>query len=206
MRRFLLEILGFLCLAALVVAVLAVAGARAVQSLPRPTPMLPFREAGCFEAPLVAVAQSGVAGSARLCIRDEAVRPAMRAENLAADTVYTAWLAYFDRPERCATAPCSTGDLAGADPPGVFARMDGLVADGTHRADLWGDYRDLRLSNSAQVTLLLLRQGAAAAGDNRTRARQLLAPPLPLFGALSPGPATGRDASELVARAIFTIP
>jgi hypothetical protein len=206
MRRFLFEILGFLCLTALIVAILAVAGASAVQSLPRPTPTLPFREAGCFEAPLTPVAQSGVVGSARLCIRDEAVRPAMRAENLAADAVFTAWFAYFDQPERCGSKPCGIGDLVGADPPGQLARMDALVADRTHRAGLWGDFRDLRLSSNSQVTMMLVRQPGAGSVDNRDRARRLLTLQLPQVAAPSAGAATGGDTGVTVAQAIFAIP
>jgi hypothetical protein len=206
MRRFLVEILVFMTLVAVIVVGVAALGGAAVQSTVRPVAARGASEAGCFDTPVTSQTDSGVRGGARLCIVDEGVRPAMRAEELAPDTIYSVWLAYFDRPMACRGVPCGRGDLFGEDPIGVLGRMDGVVASGLRKADFWGDFRDLRLSSGSQVTLLLLSHGPASTGDRRARARQLLTPQLPRLGAPLAGAVADGDVGMEVAQAIFNLP
>jgi hypothetical protein len=159
----------------------------------------------CFEANVGDPVDSGITGSARLCVVDEAIRPAMQVWGLSTGVAYTAWFVYFDRPTECRANPCAEVDFLGTAPAGTFTRMDGVVADGTRQAMLWGDLRDVRLSAGSQVTLALFRHGPVSAGANKVRNRQLLMPSLPKLGA-HPFDPTSSDQSLGVARAVFVLP
>lgn len=159
----------------------------------------------CLDAPLTPISESGVEGAARLCIDRETVRPTLLARGLQEGAVYTAWLAYFDRPSACFHTPCGFLDLRGDDPIGVLGRIDGAVVSRSREVELRATFRDFQVSSGAQVTLLILSQGAVSETDSRSRARQLLTPRMfdlgaPLAGALA-DPARG----QLHAQVIFAL-
>ena len=205
MSRTLIALAAGLGASALVaVAVLAAGGA--LRPTPAPIPASQAGPAGCAEARLHEQSDSGITGRARLCILDEGVRPAIEAEALAPGTAYTAWFAYFDRPRQCRLARCGTDDLLGEDPAGVVGRMAGAVADGTRKADFWGDFRDLRLSGGSQVVLFIFGHGPADSADNRRRTRQLLTIQSPRLGAPAAGAPSDGARAAMVAEAIFDLP
>ena len=161
---------------------------------------------GCFDTPLITMADSGVTGNARLCTGDGGVHAEIAASNLAADNAYTVWFVYFDQPSDCQTQPCLGPDNLGEDPVGVVGRMDSLVADGTGAGGFTGDFRGLRISSGSEVRLPIFGHGPASTDDYRTRARQLLTPEDPMLGAPGLGvPAAHRHAGP-VAAAFFEIP
>ena len=158
---------------------------------------------GCYDAPVVQVDQSGISGQAALCITDEAVRPALRVANLTPDTAYLALFQYFGEPSACQTFPCGVTDLRADGAVGVMARMDAIVANGTGRADFWGDFRDLPISRKTQVTLTLFDRGKASIVDGRRRAYQLLTLPLIPADASVPEDSTRPPLGRRVAQAHF---
>jgi hypothetical protein len=79
--------------------------------------------------------------------------------------------------------------------------MDATIAGGTRRADLWGDFRDVPLTQSAQVTLTLFDRGSVRDGDLQRRAHLLLS--LPVVPTDARTGSTDRNAGRAVARARF---
>jgi hypothetical protein len=160
----------------------------------------------CLEAPLSAAEDSTIHGTARLCVDGLGVRAAITAKGLAPGDAYTVWFIYFDQPRACTASPCAVPDVVGDDPPGVLARMDGLIAGGAGEAKFSGLFRGLRLSAGAEIHLPIVGHGPAGASDNRVLARQLLPPQVSVLGAPGPGAAADGDVGHPVAVAIFTIP
>jgi hypothetical protein len=203
MQRALVEIGAAFGASVLVMAgVLAIGGTWKVT--PPPVPAYVSQRPGCLEAPVFGIDSSGVAGSARLCILDEGARPVADVEGLTPGTAYVTWFAYFDRPQLCQKSRCTLDDLRGEYAVGVSGRMDGIVADGFHKAQLRGDFRDLRLTGGAEATILVFERAAVAIGDTRARARQLLTVQLP--GLDLPATDAGVGGGRLVARAVFDLP
>lgn len=158
---------------------------------------------GCYDAPVVELDRSGIAGEAALCINDEAVRPALRVANLTPDTAYLALFQYFEEPSACQTFPCGPTDLRTDGSGGVMARMDATVANGTGRADFWGDFRDLPISRKTQVTLSLFDRGTVSVTNDRRRAFQLLTLPLTPADGTTPVDRTHPTMGRQVAQAHF---
>jgi len=159
----------------------------------------------CFESPLTATSESGVEGVAHLCIDREGVRPALQVHGLQTGEMYTAWLAYFDRPSTCFHTPCGFVDLKGEDPIGVLGRVDGAIAPPMRHLDLQTVFRDLKLSTGAQVSLLVLSQGATSEADGRAHARQMLTPRMFDLGAPMAGTLADPSRGQLHAQAILTV-
>jgi hypothetical protein len=164
-----------------------------------PLTMMP----GCFDAPVVQMSGSGIAGQAQLCVTDDAVRPALRVANLTPDTAYLALFEYFEEPTACQGFPCTSADLRTDGSGGTLARFDATVANGTRRADFHGDFRDVPLTRRSQITLTLFDRGAVRGSDGRHRAHQLLALPLAPVGAAPGGYRADPGAGQRVAQAVF---
>lgn len=182
MRRFAIKLLVVATAsAAAVMAVTPFASTVAAQppSTERPTDA----EHGCIDAPVRALAASGVEGSGGLCIGHRGAHVALEVRGLTPGDVYTAWLGYFDRPSTCIQAPCGMVDFKGDDPAGVLVRIGGGVAGDDGELHVRGNLADIRLSASAQVTLLLLSHGPENVTDHRARVRQLFTPQTPDLGA-----------------------
>ena len=159
---------------------------------------------GCLPLSLFEIDRSGVGGRALVCIVDEGVRVTIDAEGLVAGTIYTALLAYFDRPGQCGARGCGIADLLGDDPAGIVVRFDGVEATGTRKASFRGDMPDLRLSSGSQATLLLVERGPAVVADGKRRAQQLLGMPvLAMPGTVTPSAGPG---ARVVAQAILDLP
>lgn len=163
-------------------------------------------QAQCLEASLEERSESGIQGSARLCIDEVGVRATIEARELTAGEAYTVWFVYFDQPAACSATPCELPDVLGDDPLGVLARMDGVIADDAAETEFSGSFRDLRLTNGSKVHLPVFGHGAASATDNRLLARQLLTPQLPIFGAPAMGTVADGDVGHPVALAVLTVP
>ena len=133
------------------------------------------------------------------------MRPALRVANLTPDTVYLALFEYFEQPSACQAFPCGVADLRDDGSGGTLARMDAIVANGTRRADLRGDFRDVPLTRRSQVTLTLFDRGSVRGGDGRRRAHQLLSLPIAQADG-QPGGSLARYVGQRVARAIFLPP
>jgi hypothetical protein len=138
---------------------------------------------GCLDAPAVALSASAVVGGGGVCLDDGGAHVTLRVSNLSIGDVYTAWLAYYDRPAACAQQPCGLVDLTGDDPSGVLVRLGGGVAREDAELELRSALPDLRFAAGAQVTLLLLHHGPLAQADLRARSRQLLTAQTPDLGA-----------------------
>lgn len=164
----------------------------------------PPAQSNCLESPLAPMANSGVVGSAQLCLTEQGVRANVQADNLNAGNAYTTWMVYFDDPSVCAAKPCAPADAIGDDPAGVVTRIDGVVADGGPES-FAGMYRNLRLSHGGEVHIPIFGHGPANAEDHRELARQLLTPQDPALGAMG-GAAVDGPIGAPVAVAIFYLP
>jgi hypothetical protein len=160
----------------------------------------------CIDEGVAPLANTGIQGSARVCVNDTRVRADMLTEHLTTGDVYTVWFVYFDDPATCAASPCVGADALGDDPAAVFSRMDGVVAQPSGAAQFAADLRDFRLSHGSVVWLLMFGHGQANQTDNRARARQLLTPQSPMLGAPAAGAAADGEIGSGVARAVFVIP
>jgi hypothetical protein len=200
MRRYLAESVVLIAASVIVVVLGTVALGNVAMRETASVPELPLAMTpGCFDAPVVPVDDSGIGGEAKLCVVDDAVRPALRVANLTPDTVYLALFEYFELPSACQSFPCGSADHRGDGSGGVLARIDATVANGTRRADFWGDIRDLPLTRRSQVTLTLFDRGSVRGSDGRRRAHQLLALPI----TPSEGVPNDHRAGQRVAQAIF---
>jgi hypothetical protein len=190
--------------ASIIVVLGVVAMGGSTQRQPTLVPELPLTMTpGCFDAPVVQVDGSGIAGQAKLCVTDDAVRPALRVANLTPGTAYLALFEYFEEPTTCQRFPCTTADLRADGSGGTLARLDAIVANGTQRADLYGDFRDLPLTRRSQVTLTLFDRGSVRGSDGQRRAHQLLALPIAQLTAGQGGYHADPQAGLRVAQAVF---
>jgi hypothetical protein len=134
------------------------------------------RCAGVFlSQPVVALSETGITGTAKLCVDSHGVRSEAEAQNLTPGYVYSMWFAYIDQPSMCLTpGQCASADFyLGHSPVGVFGRTDSAVAISTEGV-FSGNVRSLRLSSGSQVWLVVHFHGPASLDDNRELARQLL--------------------------------
>jgi hypothetical protein len=161
---------------------------------------------GCLEAPLSAMADSGVTGSGQLCMEADGIHVDLSTEHLTSDSVYTTWFVYFDRPSTCQSNPCDDPDLVGDNPPGVLGRMDSTIADASGTAHFSGEIHGMRLSHGSEFQLPLFVHGAVNRDDNRALARQLLTPQVAALGAPGLGVKADGDRGSPAAMAIFEIP
>jgi hypothetical protein len=136
----------------------------------------------CMAAPIDLLAKEPLTGDAFLCADADGVSARIRVAHLTPGNVYTAWFTYVDRRASCASAPCDDPDFMGDNPPGVVARMDGMIADETGKAKFMGEYPGFRLSNGSEVQLVVFTHGKAATDDGLALARQLLTPQEPGLG------------------------
>jgi hypothetical protein len=161
---------------------------------------------GCLATSLVEQDNSAIRGQAHLCRDGSGIEADADVTNLAPGSVYTMWFVYFDKPTDCQTIPCQPVDTTGDNPPGVLARMDGLIASNTGEAHFSGQVHGLRLSPGSEFHLPVFTHGPANTDDNRALARQLLTPQVPGLG--TPGLGVGADGrlGFLKAAAMFDIP
>jgi hypothetical protein len=157
-------------------------------------------------APLLAENQSGVTGTATLCITDGGVRAEVRAKALTAGSAYTLWFIYFDEPSKCiVAAACTDADVftPGDDPEGAFGRYDSIVAHASSGSFM--GHSGLQPSSGSVVSLEVVAHGVPA-DDGKHRARQLLTPQIPILGAPGLGTASDGTVGNPVAAAQFMIP
>ena len=148
---------------------------------------------------------SGIEGTAQLCIDPSSVQPILHIRGLRSGEVYTAWLAYFDRPSACFHIPCGFHDLQGDDPPGGARPNRWRVAPESEDLELQANPRGLHPSTGAHVTLMVLSHGVRSELDGRTRARQLLTPQMFELGAPMAGALRERTRGWLHAQVGFTL-
>jgi hypothetical protein len=202
-RRAVIEIGPFVVVSVLIAAGALIVGGN-MTAPPAPVPAYASQRPGCQDAPVVGLDNSGLKGSARLCILDESTRPAVDVDGLTPGMAYVAWFAYFDRPQACQKGQCTIGDLRRDAVGGASGRMDGIVADGVGKAKFNGDFRDFRLSGGSEASVFLFERGIVGTGDTRGRARQLLTLQVP--GLDLPETHTGAGGGRLVAQAVFQLP
>lgn len=123
-------------------------------------------------------------GDAKLCIREHSLRATIRAKNLSPGHAYTVWWVYFDDPSHCAVPyECGLIDFSGANPQGVFGRMDSAISPRRGAIRFNGNWRGMQPSNGAQIWFLIFGHGPVDYADGRHLARQLLTPEDPNAGA-----------------------
>jgi hypothetical protein len=129
----------------------------------------------CMAAPIDLLAKEPLTGDAFLCADADGVSAQIRVAHLTPGNVYTAWFSYVDQRASCTMVPCDDPDFMGDNPPGVVARMDGMIADDTGKAKFMGEFPGFSLSNGSEVQLVVFTHGKAA-DNGLARARQLLTP------------------------------
>lgn len=160
---------------------------------------------GCTTGPLEELSDSGVQGIGRFCVEARNARSSLQVRGLRQGEVYSAWVAYFDRPSACFHTPCGFHDLLGDDPPGVLGRIDSAVASTLQDVEFRAEFRDLHPSPGAHVMLVVLNHGAWDEQSGHARARQLLAPQMFELGAPMAGAHRERTRGWLHARVGFTL-
>ena len=155
---------------------------------------------------VVSVNNSGVTGSAKMCITASGVHTRITAQNLTAGNPYTVWFVYFDNPQNCLNpGHCTPGDTTTplADPEGVLGRYDSIVAAGSRGT--FSGHVGMIPSSGSEIHLPIFAHGSLSS-DGHIRARQLLTPQDPSLGA--PGLGTSSDGTKggPVAVAVFKVP
>lgn len=155
---------------------------------------------------LVTLNNSGVTGSAKMCISASGVHTRITAQNLAAGNPYTVWFVYFDNPQHCLSpGHCTPADTTTPlpDPEGVLGRYDSTIATGSR--GIFSGHVGMIPSSGSEIHLPIFAHGPLSP-DGHIRARQLLTPQDPSLGA--PGLGTSSDGTKgsPVAVAVFSIP
>ena len=204
MHRFGTELLATTIASASMLVLVLLAGTAIAQPAPRPSATPDVEEGACHDLPVTALAASTVEGQGRLCFEDGGiVRPVLQVSGLTPGDAYTAWIAYFDRPETCAQTPCGLVDLRGDDPAGVLGRIGGGVPTHTRTLMLRSELHDLVITPGAQLSLILLNHGPTSIVDGRARARQLLTAEMPDLGSAAFGTADDGRRAFPHAQAVF---
>ena len=154
---------------------------------------------------LVTLNNSGVTGSAKVCISARGVHTRITAQNLTPGNPYTVWFVYFDNPQNCLNpGHCTPADTTTplADPEGVLGRYDSTIAAGSQGT--FSGHVGLIPSSGSEIHLPIFAHGSLSP-DGHLRARQLLTPQDPSLGA--PGLGTSSDGTKgsPVAVAVFHI-
>lgn len=155
---------------------------------------------------LVTLNNSGVAGSAKVCITSSGVHTHITAQNLTSGNPYTVWFVYFDNPQHCLIpGHCTPGDTTTplADPEGALGRYDSIVASGSRGT--FSGHVGMIPSSGSEIHMPIFAHGSLSS-DGHIRARQLLTPQDPSLGA--PGLGTSSDGTKgaPVAVAVFKVP
>ena len=163
-------------------------------------------EGTALTASLMTLNNSGVTGTAKLCITENGVHTRITANNLTPGNPYTVWFVYFDDPSRCLTpGNCTSTDtvMPAADPEGVLGRYDSITAK--ESTGTFSGHVGMRPSSGSIIVMPIFAHGSLST-DGHIRARQLLTPQDPSLGA--PGLGTSSDGKKggPVARAVFAIP
>jgi hypothetical protein len=159
-----------------------------------------------LSATVVPLNNSGVMGSAKLCISANGVHTRITANNLTPGNPYTVWFVYFDNPQNCLNpGHCTPGDTTTplANPEGVLGRYDSIVA--RESRGTFSGHVGMVPSSGSEVHFPIFAHGSLSP-DGHIRARQLLTPQDPSLGA--PGLGTSSDGTNgsPVAVAVFKIP
>ena len=159
-----------------------------------------------LQTSLVTLNNSGVTGSAKVCISASGVHTRITAQNLTPGNPYTVWFVYFDNPQHCLIpGHCTPGDTTTplADPEGVLGRYDSIVASGSQGT--FSGHIGLIPSSGSEIHMPIFAHGSLSS-DGHIRARQLLTPQDPSLGAPGLGTSSDGKKGSPVAVAVFTIP
>ena len=163
-------------------------------------------EGQALTASLVTLNNSGVTGTAVLCISEGGVHTRITANNLTVGNPYTVWFVYFDDPSKCLTAGnCTSADtvMPPADPEGVLGRYDSITAkESTGR---FSGHVGIQPSSGSVIAMPIFAHGSLSV-DGHISARQLLTPQDPSLGAPGLGTSSDGKKGSPVARAVFVIP
>jgi hypothetical protein len=119
---------------------------------------------------------SGVTGTAKLCISEGGVHTRITANNLTPGNPYTVWFVYFDDPSKCLTpGHCTSADTVtpAADPEGVLGRYDSITAK--ESTGTFSGHVGIQPSSGSIIVMPIFAHGSLNA-DGHIRARQLLTP------------------------------
>jgi hypothetical protein len=163
-------------------------------------------EGTAMTASLVTLNNSGVTGTAKLCITENGVHTRITANNLTPGNPYTVWFVYFDDPSRCLSpGNCTSADtvMPAADPEGVVGRYDSITAK--ESTGTFSGHLGMQPSSGSIIVMPIFAHGSLSA-DGHIRARQLLTPQDPSLGAPGLGTSSDGKKGSPVARAVFAIP
>ena len=163
-------------------------------------------EGTTLTASLMTLNNSGVTGTAKLCISEGGVHTRITANNLTPGNPYTVWFVYFDDPSKCLTpGHCTSADTVtpAADPEGVLGRYDSITAE--ESTGTFSGHVGIQPSSRSIIVMPIFAHGSLSA-DGHIRARQLLTPQDPSLGAPGLGTTSDGTKGSPVARAVFAIP
>jgi hypothetical protein len=176
-------------------------------------PSLPLAEddSGCdggvtLDTSLVTLNNSGVTGSAKMCITASGVHTRIKAQNLTPGNPYTVWFVIFDNPQNCLNpGHCTPADTTTPlpDPEGVLGRYDSIIA--TDSRGIFSGHVGLIPSSGSEIHMPIFAHGSLSP-DGHIRARQLLTPQDPSLGAPGLGTSSDGPKGSPVAVAVFKIP
>ncbi len=148
----------------------------------------------------------GISGQGLVCSTRRGLSARLGLEGLTAGDAYTVWWGYIDDPQTCENpGMCADVDFGGDNPPAVVGRFDSAVAGARGQLRFSDRLRNFVPSAGSQVWLIVFGHGPADDLDNRQRARQLLTPEDPAFGAPQLGNIVDGQLGFPVTLAVFAL-
>ena len=130
---------------------------------------------GCDERPLAPVNGAALRAVARLCISPHGVEPTIELEGMPSGALYTAWVAYVERPTGVDSRQCASPELAAREEIGAPGRVASGIADREGKLLLSSALPGFQARASSLVEILVVDHGPPSADPAPGRARQLLA-------------------------------
>lgn len=158
----------------------------------------PAATVGCEERPFAVVNGGAARGMARLCLTRDGVEPIVELAGLPSGVIYSAWIAYVDRPGVVRVGECADPDLPA---PG---RIASGIADQEGRLMLSSMAPGLQLGANSVVKLLVVEHGALSSDVTPDRARGLLVWQPGWSDATAPSDATQSSGSLLGCSSFWT--
>jgi hypothetical protein len=175
---------------------LTFAGGRLLTATTPPEPARAERPATstCEQRPLTLFDGAGVEAASWLCLTTTGAQPGVELHGLPSGTLYSAWVAYLERPRTMDVARCAGAQNPSGDGTAPTGRVDGAVADRDGRVMLAGSLAGLLPGGGTALEILVVEHGAMSAAGAPARAGSLLA--WDRSWSALPGPSAVDDAGD----------
>jgi hypothetical protein len=141
---------------------------------------------GCDERPLSPVNGTTLRAVARLCLFPHGAEPTVELEGMPSGALYSAWVAYVERPTVVEAGRCASPALAAREEIGAPGRVASGIADRAGQVVLSSALPGFQAQANSLVEILIVDHGMPSADPAPARPRELLAwdrawsaPPVP---------------------------